>query len=210
MQALMTIDEIGQRRVGAHRGGIAQKWTLDTPRRRLILARYDGRSETITELADCLQVPRYVVKKWGRQLGLARQKEARWTDEELDYLEHAHGRVGTAQIARHLGRTQTAVKLKMKRLGLRKSGEGYTMRGLCAGLGCDHHKALKWIENGWLRGARRHSERLDVQGGDMWYFSDAAIRDLVRNHPTEVDQRRVEWIWLVDVLTAPTARERRG
>lgn len=202
-QALMTRDdEVGQRRTGARAGGCRQKWTLDAPQRRLLIARYDGRTETIDALAQRLQVPRYVVRKWGRQLGLARQKEPRWTDAELTYLEQALGRVGVVKIAAHLGRTPTAVRLKAKRLGLRQSDDGYTLRGLCAGLGCDHHKVAKWLEAGWLKGTRRQTERTEAQGGDMWRFSDAAVRDLVRLHPLEIDPRRAEWVWLVDLLTS--------
>lgn len=202
VQALIERDEIGARRLGAHRGGRRQKYLLDEPGRRLIEARYDGRTATIDELAERLHVPRWQVRKWGAQLGLARQKEPRWSEAELDYLERAMGRVGITQIAQHLGRTRVAVRLKMKRLGLRQTDDGYTMSGLCAGLGCDHHKVRKWMDAGWLRGRRRQTERVAVQGGDMWYFSDAAIKALVRDHPAEIDPRRVEWIWLVDVLTS--------
>ena len=201
-QVMLAREDVGARRVGAHRCGRQQKWTLDEPGRRLIEARYDGRTATIDELAERLRVPRWQVRKWGAQLGLARQKEPRWSEADLDYLERAVGRVGVAQIAQRLGRTRTAVKLKMKRLSLRATDDGYTMRGLCEGLGVDHHRVRKWLDAGWLRGTRRQTERVEVQGGDMWYFSDAAIRNLVREHPTEIDPRRCEWVWLVDILTS--------
>jgi hypothetical protein len=82
--------------------------------------------------------------------------------------------------------------------GLRqRTGEGYTMRGLCLGLGVDHRAVTRWIEAGWLKGTRRQSERATR---DIWYFSDQAIRVLVREHPSEIDPRRVDWLWLVDVL----------
>lgn len=201
-QQLRTFEEVGTRREGGSKGGCRQKWFLDVPGRRLILARYDGRSETITELADRLGVPRYVIKKWGRQLGLARQHEPRWSESDISYLETSLHRYSIATIAHHLGRTQTAVKLKAKRLGIRKTGEGYTMRALCQGLGCDHHKVERWIRMGWIKGIRRQSERTVQQGGDLWCFSDAAIRRLIKEHPGEIDQRRVDWLWLIDILTS--------
>jgi hypothetical protein len=106
-----------------------------------------------------------------------------------------------ADIAKYLHRTKTAVKLKAKRLGVSKgTQEGYTLGGLCLALGCDHHKVQKWIERGWLTGRRRKSERTTSQGGDMWLFVDKDIRKFVIAHPNEIDQRRVDFLWLVDLL----------
>lgn len=193
---------VGARRPATHRGGLPQRYVLDEPGRHLILARYDGRTGTIDELAERLRVPRWQVRKWGAQLGLARQKEPPWSADEIAYLEAHLSRTSVKRIASRLGRSATAVRLKAKRLGVRKSGEGYTMRALCEGLGCDHHKVARWIELGWLKGKRRQTERSAIQGGDMWYFSDRAIRRLVSAHPIEIDPRRVDWVWLVDVLTS--------
>lgn len=205
-QALTTLAEVGTRRTGQHKGGIPQKWVLDAPGRQLILARYDGRTATIDELARRLGVPRYVVKRWGRELGLARQKEARWTPDEDSYLEEHLHRLSLAAIATHLGRTKNAVTLRAQRhLGISKGYEGYTLCGLCAALGCDHHKVERWLRAGWLRGTRRQSERTPQQGGDMWLFTDGAVRAFVREHPQEVDPRRADWVWLVDVLTGQGA-----
>lgn len=199
VQPLMALDQIGSKRTGSNAGGIRQKYFLDEPGRRLIRAKYDGRTETIDELAERLHVPRWVVMRWARGLGLTRRKEPPWTQEEEDYLQRYLHKASLASIAKHLGRTQTAVQSKAKRLGMNKHQEGYTMSGLCMGLGCDPQTVKKWIERRWLRGQRRKTERTEGQG-DIWYFSDAAIRELVRKHPEEVDPRHADWLWLVDVL----------
>jgi hypothetical protein len=199
VQPLMPLDQIGSKRTGSNAGGLRQKYFLDEPGRRLILAKYDGRTEVIDELAERLKVPRWVVMRWARGLGLTRRKEPPWTQEEMNYLERYLHKTSIASIAKHLGRTQTAVQAKAKRLGASKTQEGYTMSGLCLGLGCDEKTVKKWIERGWLRGQRRKTERTEGQG-DIWYFSDAAIRELVRKHPEEIDPRRADWLWLVDVL----------
>jgi hypothetical protein len=192
----MTLEEIGAQREGEHRGGIRQKYVLSEQGRLLLLRHYDGTTEKIDWLAKQLGMPRQIIRRWGSQLGLARQKEPRWTPEEIAYLENNLSRVSTKAMAERLGRTQTAVKLKAKRLHLNKTQEGYTMRGLCLGLGCDHHKVQRWMERGWLKGKRRQTER----DRDIWYFSDKAIREFVKNHPQEVDPRRCDWLWLVDLL----------
>lgn len=196
-QPLRPIEDIGKPRTGSNAG--PQKYFLDEPGRRLLLARYDGKSDTITELAKRLAVPRDAVQYWAREMGLTRQRGPRWTPEDEDYLRRNLHRSSLGAIAKKLGRTQTAVKLKAKRLGVNKCGqEGYTMRGLCMGLGCSHHTVLKWLEKGWIKGRHRHTERANH---DVWCFSDDAIRKFVKQHPQEVDPRRADWLWLVDILT---------
>lgn len=199
VQPLMALDQIGSKRTGSNAGGRRQIYFLDEPGRRLIRAKYDGRTETIDELVERLKVPRRVVMRWARDLGLTRRKEPPWTPEDEDYVQRYLHKTSITAIARHLGRTQAAVKSKAQRLGASKSAEGYTMNGLCLGLGCDEKTVKKWIARGWLRGQRRKTERTEGQG-DIWYFSDAAIRELVRRHPEEIDPRRADWLWLVDVL----------
>lgn len=200
-QPLREIEDAGKPRTGSSAGGIRQKYFLDEPGRRMLLARYDGKTKTITELAERLAVPRWVVKKWGCQLGLARQREPVWTQDEIAFLERNLHHMSLVRIAKQLGRTKTAVHLKAKRLSINKTQqEGYTMRGLCLGLGCDHKQVDRWLAKGWLKGRRRETERTEAQGGDVWYFSDAAIRELVRKHPEEIDPRRAVWLWLVDLL----------
>ncbi len=199
VQPLMAIEQIGIKRTGIHSGGRPQKYVLNEQGRRLILAKYDGSSETIDELMHYFPgYPRHVIRKWGSDLGLARQKEPRWTEEDEAYVERNLHRKSIADIAKHLGRTQTAVKLKAKRIGVNKCGqEGYTMRGLCMGLGCNHHAVARWLERGWIKGRRRQTERPDR---DVWLFTDQDIRQFVKQHPQEIDPRRADWLWLVDVL----------
>jgi hypothetical protein len=200
-QPLVPIEQIGAKRTGIHAGGIPQQYTLSDRGRAIILAEYDGTTEVIDNLVKRLRVPRYLIKRWAGQLGLARRKEPCWTDAEERYLEsHLHQQSLNA-IADHLGRTKVAVKLKAKRLGINKTKEGHTMRGLELALGSDHHNIEKWMANGWLKGMRRGSERTEQQGGDMWLFLDSDIRDFVRAHPLEIDQRRMDWLWMVDLLS---------
>lgn len=201
VQPLMSFDDIGKKRTGPHVGGIRQKYVLDEPGRRLIFARYDGTTPTINELAERLCVPRWTVKKWAGEMGLTRQKEPPWTQTEMDYLEKFLHRKSMADIAKKLGRTKMAVKLKAKRLGVNKCyQEGYTMHGLQLALGCDHKKIRQWVEHGWLKGSRRGTERHGAQKGDVWLFTDRAVRKFIIAHPNEIDVRRADWLWLVDVL----------
>ena len=189
-------------------GGRRRRYTL-TDRARALFDGYDGRPATvkrlIAELSEELggPVPRWRVHKWAAELGYGRLKEPPWTERDLRILRGSIGRVPLKQIATRLGRTPTAVKIKAQRLGVRKKGEGYTQGALCTGLGIDHHKVDSWVDRGWLVGTRRESKRTARQGGKAWLFTEAAIRALVREHAAEIDPRRVDWPWLVEVLVGP-------
>lgn len=178
-----------------------RKYMLDEPGLQLLRAKYDGSSAAIDELARRFHMPRHAIKKFALKYGLTRHKDPPWTRGEMEYLEtHLH-KMPYRAIAEHLSRTETAIKLKAKRLGIRKSGEGYTLRALLTGLGeTDHHKVKRWVKAGWLKAARRESDRTDRQGGDMWLFTENAIRLFVRDYPQEIDQRKVDWPWLVEIL----------
>ena len=202
-----------ERQVGAHRknpGGQPQKYFLSDAGRQLILSRYDSQTETITWLAEQLStpeqdVPRWQVRKWAKDLGIARIKEPPWSEAEISYLRNSVRRYGLKKIAKALGRTETSVKLKAKRLGIRKivTGDGYTMRAICRGLGVDHHQVERWLVNEWFWGERRESRRHGRQRGDIWYFTPEAIRELVRQHPEEVDLRRVDRDFFIEALLGP-------
>lgn len=196
--SLMPIEQVGARRTGSLRGGKPQKYVLDEPGRRLILATYDSSPGCVSELQRRLGVPRRVVLKWAHELGVARTNERRWTPEEIQYLEKHLHRTKLENIAKHLGRTKVAVKRKATKLGLRKMTEGYTMTALCEGLGCLPGRAKLWIEKGWLKGSRRHTDR--TTNGDVWMFTDKAIRDFIIAHPGEINPRKMDWLWIVDIL----------
>jgi hypothetical protein len=191
-QLYTTFEQVGRKRRSD------QKYVLDERGRRLMFDLYNGTSKNIDLLMRYLGVPRQTVKRWACELGLSGQREPRWTPEDEAYLERNLHRMSVADIAKKLGRTKTAVKLKAKRLGVNKTmQEGYTMSSLCLGLGCDHHKVERWLEKGWLKGHKRKTERAT---GDVWLFTNAALRRFIAEHPHEVDPRRFDWLWLVDVL----------
>ncbi len=152
------------------------------------------------QIADRLKVPRWVVNRRAVALGLSRPKDRPWPIEEVSYLEGNFHHVSVKRLARKLGRSPTAVKLKAKRLGLRKYDEGYTARSLAEALGVDPHWVLARIRSGKLRAHQRHTERTPDQGGDSWLITDDAVLDLLREHPYDIDLRKVDSLWFVDLI----------
>lgn len=173
-----------------------KKYNLDERATALLQARYDSRTETIAQLSRALGVPHYTIKRWAQVLGLARTKEKPWSESEVAYLEAHFHRLHVSTLARKLGRTVTAVALKAKRLGIRKCGEGYTVRSLALALGVDDHKVVRWINRGLLRASRRQTDR----ECDPYLITETAVRDFIARHPTEIDLKRADGLWLIDLL----------
>jgi hypothetical protein len=175
-----------------------QKYVLDEPGRRLILALYDSSTERLDELQRRLCVPRYVVKRWARELGVTcGPGRSHWKPEEVEYLKRRFHKDRAEDIAKHLGCTVEHVRNKAYQLGLcQRHDESYTLAGVCEGLGCYHAKAKRWCDEGWLKGTRRTNHA----DNDPWTFSPKQIRDFIIAHPEEIDLRRVEKLWFIDIL----------
>jgi len=146
-------------------------------------------------------VPRWTVNRRAAALGLSRPKDRPWSAEDEAYVEASFHHTSVKTLARKLGRSPTAVQLKAKRLGLRKYDEGYTALSLAEALGVDPHWVLARIRSGKLRASRRHTERTAQQGGDGWLITDEAVVKFLRDHPYDIDLRKVDSLWFMDLIT---------
>lgn len=166
-----------------------------------IRAYYDtsvkGRSQWI---ADQLGWPRHVVNHRAGQLGLSKVKDRDWSDKDIDYLEKHMSKVAVAQIAQKLGRTQTAVKLKAKRLKMLKTKSEYTVNNLSICFGIDPHGVKRWIDNGWLKAAKRNTDRTELQGGDVYYIKESDVVDFIRHHSLEISLKKVDELWFLSLI----------
>jgi hypothetical protein len=161
-----------------------KKWfwndITDATLRRMYDPAVRGRSQ---EIAEQLKVPRWAVNRRAAALGLNRPRDRPWSAQDEAYLEANFHHVSARTLARRLGRSPTAVKLKAKRLGLRKYDEGYTASSLAEALGVDPHWVLARIRSGKLQASHRHTDRMAQQGGDGWLITDGAVVEFLREHP---------------------------
>jgi len=178
-----------------------KKWFWNDIADGLLRHMYDptvkGRSQ---EIAARLRVPRWVINRRAAALGLSRPKDRPWSVEDEADLEASFHHVSVKTLARKLGRSPTAVKLKAKRLGLRKYDEGYTASSLAEALGVDPHWVLARIRSGKLRASHRHTERTPGQGGDSWLVTDEAVVEFLAEHPYDLDLRKVDFLWFMDLI----------
>jgi hypothetical protein len=162
--------------------------------------------QALKACASRVRWPHWAVKKRGRELGFARASENRPWDpcEEALLLGWAHH--SDATIVRKLreaghSRTATAVHLKIKRQRIRATLDGYSGRSLAEAFGVDDHKIQRWIAAGQLKGERREQARTPQQGGNAWWIRHADVKAFVLRCPDEVDLKKVEKWWFLDLLT---------
>lgn len=121
-----------------------------------ICAIYDSKSETI----DALQKrwpdrPRWHFTRAAKKFGLSRPGPARWTEREKTLLITKRHLLSPAEMAKMLGRSEVAARLKLKRLGynwIRDVNGFFTMRATARIFGVDAKAVGWWIDSGWLRG----------------------------------------------------------
>ena len=160
----------------------------------------------LTEFGKRIGWPKYALTDRARKLGLARTKEALWSEAEYELLErHAHQTDATIQRrlkAAGFQRSRNAIKIKLTRKAIRIGTEHFSATGFARMLGCDGHCVTRWIGLGYLKAERRGTARTEKQGGDAWLISPKAMRDFLLKHPNEYDIRKVtDQIWFLDVVT---------
>jgi hypothetical protein len=146
-----------------------------------------------------------MVTRRGAVLGLARVKEPVWSPEEVALLER-WGHLTDPVIQRKLKsagyqRSVNAIHLKLKRLRIKQNLDGYSACSLAAAFGVDPHKITTWVRRGMLRATHRGTERTERQGGDTFWITHKAVRGFVLAYPDEVDLRKVEKWWFLDLIT---------
>lgn len=198
------------RHTGTCRG--ARRRYRDTPETdALIREAYDklrkfGNRRALPALSAKLGWPKYVIKKRGRELGLAKAKEKPWSDEEKALLEKwAHlslTRIWLKFRQAGFNRTETGIKLKMRRMMIAKDTlDYYSATKVALAMGIDSHKVMAWIRRGWLRSQKKGTVRTEQQGGDISLVHTNELRRFLLNHPDEYELWPIEKFWFLDVIS---------
>ncbi len=166
-----------------------------------------------------------VMNRLGK-LGLRREKEPPWTATDVDFLRGAFGRCSYAEIARQLGRSENAVKVKAMRLGLRQRRRQDLTPSQIGRMLCTCSKRVKgWIRKGWLP-----ARLAPVPGKKIHLVAREDLVAFLRAHPEEWDARQCpdlhlrlglrprcrnpypgqRPLWLKEKLAADQRRRRRG
>ncbi len=156
-------------------------------------------------VAKKVGIPHWALKKRARELGLARTKESPWSEAELEILARyawmSDERLRLKLKAAGHPRTVTAIHLKLKRMSFKNSGGFYSAHSLAQALGIDAHAVTRWINRGRLKATFRGTARGERQNGDIYLIREKHVRQFVLEHPSEIDLRKVDQLWFLDMLT---------
>lgn len=187
------------------------KWRVTAEVAEVLRGRYDGKVPgRAAEIAAELGWPTWAVKKAACRLGLTRPwpKDRRaWTPAEEDLLRGLVGQRTPAWIAKRLGRGETSVTLKIKRMGLsRRAARGYSARDFARVMGCDEKVVTRWIETGRLR-ARRYGSR---HHNDRYVIDPPAILRFLVEHRWDYRLDQVDQDWFLDFVFAAIRPDAQG
>jgi len=179
---------------------------IDQIIREIYLTHRDAKARPgIRLLAKRVGMPHWALKKRARELGLARTKELPWSEAELKILARyawmSDERIRLKLKAAGCGRTVTGIHLKLKRMRFKHDGSFYSANGLAQALGIDSHAVTRWIKSGHLKARLRGTARTEQQNGDIYLIHEKNVRRFILEHPTDIDLRKVDQLWFLDLIT---------
>lgn len=166
----------------------------------------------VAALARELGFPRWKVSRHAREQGWVpvQRKEPMWTEAETAQLQrltrYSPDVIQRKMAERGYRRSVNAIVNKIRRLNMRKNISGHSSRDVAQCLGIDDHAVTRAIALGKLKATRRGTARTDRQGGDMWYILDQNIRKYVLEYLSEIDIRKVDKWWFVDLIAPESKR----
>jgi hypothetical protein len=159
----------------------------------------------IRMLAKKLGIPHWALRKRARKLGLARAKELPWSQPELEILERyawmSDERIRLKLKAAGYSRSATGIHLKLRRMRFKHDPSFYSANGLAQALGIDSHAVSRWIRSGHLKAKFRGTARVKQQNGDIYLIHEKDVRRFIVEHPTDIDLRKVDQLWFLDLIT---------
>ena len=134
------------------------------------------------------------VKAQAHAMGLAKRtdygqsRRREWSDEENGQLRDLLRRFSVATAAKQLGRSETSVRERAKRLGISLRGhEGwYTKREVCETVGQDHPWVQRRIDNGELVAGWQHGRRPQKNGAAAWRIEERDLGRYIVRHADEI------------------------
>ena len=187
-------------------------WTDEE--KELIRARYTGTKQSARVIAEQLSqlgngvVTAPMVSHMLDRLNLRRVTygpERAWTPEEDEKIEELSQKMPIDRIAHYLGRTPTAVRLRMTRTGVSAVNRvgWYTKSEVMQILGVDHRIVQRWIDSGALKANwYREGHKPGPHGMSEWQIQEEDLKDFIMKHSIELTGRNVDLFTIVTMLGA--------
>jgi hypothetical protein len=161
---------------------------------------YKGTDASKLDMAKALGRTRGSVDHCVRMMGLQKYRCNLWKPSDDEYLKENVGRYSVQIIANRLHRSPNAVVIRLKMLKLhRRNKDGwYSTKEIADIFGCSAGHVRGLIESGKLI-----AERHGIGGaGNMWEVRRAAAKNFICRYPDELQNRNVDILQFVDILTA--------
>jgi len=166
-----------------------ERYPFDPADDLLILSSYGSSRKARSEVIQAIRqrhptYPAYAIVRHARHLGKGAPpvKRAEWSAEDDERLARMIKRP-LREIAQALGRTEPAVRGRLRRLDQDASFfNGWKTKELLEVFHVGESDVNRWIQSGWV--TRRYGR-----------ITDASLLDLYRNHPGEIVIEQVERIW---------------
>lgn len=163
----------------------------------------NGAIPGVRSLSEKWDIPTWTIKRRAGKLGLTREKNAVWTEKEIELLEqYAHLPPSVIEkkfLANWFFRSAAAIKIKLLRFEVRRDAQSgdYTPTTLGMCFGTDQKVIVRWINLGLLK-ATVILDRADGQKRRI--VKEADIIEFIRKNPMTFDIRKVDQMWFVDLL----------
>lgn len=185
------------------------KWPITAEIHELIKKVYqrDTGNGQVAALARRIGYPRWKITRYAIKMGFTakQRKEPDWNEKEISILERNahHSPEGIQKKLKAAGyeRSVVGIVLKRKRLNLPSNLGGQSANSLAVCFGVDPHFITRAIKGGRLKAQMRGTSRQEIQGGDIYFIRDKSVREYILNHLNEIDIRKVDKYWFVDILT---------
>lgn len=142
--------------------------------------------------------PAWVVRRRATELGLTQptwtSTRKAWTADEDRLLTKYAGSRHPNWIARRLQRSLTSVVVRMKRQGLSRLPDGYSLLQVAAGFGVERGSVERWHRQGWL------PHHFQLQDGQPYRFTEADLLAFIHGHRTAFDLRKVDAMWFLSLV----------
>lgn len=163
---------------------------------------------TLEEYGRRIGWPRSALRRVADAEGLTRPKPSSfnrpWDEKELLLLEHnAHLKPASIQQKlAHAGFTRSPSAIWHKRLEqhLKEGSPYYSASQLAEFLGLSERRIGRWVREKKLKPRGREPRSAKQRGEVTLYFHRSEVRRFVRRYPMEIDLRRVNQLWFLDLV----------
>lgn len=151
-------------------------------------------------------IPYPIVKRQAVLLGLVRTESGvAWQEDETAFaVERWQRGMSPERIAKKMRlqgwhRTASAIVTQMERVGEHRNENFLSLNQVAKAFGVDSHVPIRWARLGWL--PIHHKSDM----GEKHLVTYEAVRNFVIAHPCEVAKAHPDIVWLIGLLTDPSA-----